>query len=161
MLFSVCFHCIVFRKMPGQIKKYQVLVTFAGSVHSMGKGLSTREQVQFVLTGGKRRYYASKLYSVKKKGHQSYMLRFWLGHDYSSVRFPDTFLQHKLLIPPPPHTHMCKHRCHVNTHTLTRVQSLSHFHKMRHRIKAVRCEQALKGYVCTCGVRLHGSTRSN
>ena len=30
MLFSVCFHCIVLRKMPGQLQKYQVLVTFAG-----------------------------------------------------------------------------------------------------------------------------------
>ena len=34
MLFSVCFHCIVFRKM---LKKYQVLVTFAGFSPQYGK----------------------------------------------------------------------------------------------------------------------------
>ena len=37
MLFSVCFHCIVFRKMPGQLQKYQVLVTFAGFSPQYGK----------------------------------------------------------------------------------------------------------------------------
>ena len=60
MLFSVCFHCIVFRKMPGQLQKIKFWSLLLVSVHSMGKGISTPEQVQFFLTGGKRHYYASK-----------------------------------------------------------------------------------------------------
>ena len=37
MLFSVCFHCIVFRIMPRQLQKYQVLVTFSGFSPQYGK----------------------------------------------------------------------------------------------------------------------------
>ena len=46
MLFSVCFHCIVFRKMPGQLQIYQLFGISLVSVKSIEKVTSTREQVQ-------------------------------------------------------------------------------------------------------------------
>ena len=47
-------------KCQGSFKNIKFWSLLLVSVHSMGKCLSTRGQVQFFLTGGKRRYYASK-----------------------------------------------------------------------------------------------------
>ena len=70
--FLVCFHCSSLRKTPGQEQIYQLFGGSLVSVKSIEKVISTKEQVQDFVTGGKRRYFASKKVRMNYSCHGRY-----------------------------------------------------------------------------------------